>query len=144
MLKRQKTNPTHFPVDDTAEASLVKPTSMIRQNQSDRSAAGSTIANYRDDVPPDRDCLTRQTVGSSLGAALSLSDDTIINGHLCSHNNSIQRSVHRLNSKQPLYCSAAPFKQYMFFISQRTHKSVQLLSHRDQDKRHPAAMGDQR
>ena len=147
MLKRQKTNPTHFPVDDTAEASLVKPTSMIRQNQSDRSAAGSTIANYRDDVPPDRDCLTRQTVGSSLGAAPSLSDDTIINGHLCSHNNSIQRSVHRLNSKQPLYCSARSFQTiYMFFISQRTHKSVQLvlLSHRDQDNRHPAAMGDQR
>ena len=110
MLKRQKTNPTHFPVDDTAEASLVKPTLMIRQNQSDRSAAGSTIANYRDDVPPDRDCLTRQTVGSSLGAAPSLSDDTIINGHLCSHNNSIQRSVHRLNSKQPLYCSARSFQ----------------------------------
>ena len=83
MLKRQKPDPTHFLDDDTAQASLVKPAAAVsrQQNQFDRSLADSTIANYREEeAPPDLDWPTRRTVGSSLGSALSLSDDTIING----------------------------------------------------------------
>lgn len=60
---------------------LGEASSVIRQqNQFDRSLADSTIANYREGAPPDLDWPTRRTVGSSLGSALSLSDDTIING----------------------------------------------------------------
>ena len=65
------------------------------------------------------------------GGSPSLSDDTIINGHLCSHNNSIQRSVHRLNSKQPLYCSARSFQTiYVLHQSKDTQVSPAFVAPR--------------